>query len=203
MGIAITVTFPCSDSEWNQLVSIRAIMGQKQMPIVETLNENESQVLNAIASVEDETPTLDFLEAHGVAKFSVSASSMMRAYIDENPSTTCKDAIKAIVSKYPNASKSSLTQTFYTYRNKTEKRNPSVSLRSIVKTYMLQYPYLSCKNILSRILENHPEANIQSISVYYYQLRDNAEVIAAREKKTAAIYSQGKYHREDEPAQAL
>lgn len=180
MGIAITVTFPCSDSEWNQLVSIRALLsGQeiKQSPI-EELSADESQVLGAIASAEedDETPTLDFLEGMGVSKLSGSGKSMMESYMDEHPSTTCKQAVRAIMAEYPNVNKSALQVAFYNYRSKAGKGKVGSivyaegSLREAVKQHMLANPKQCCDNVIAMILKKYPSANKNTARIYFYQV---------------------------------
>ena len=182
MSIAITVTFPCSDSEWNQLVSIRALLsGQeiKQSPI-EELSADESQVLNAIASAEDddETPTLDFLEGLGVAKLSGSGKAMMESYMNEHPSTTCKQAIAAITSEYPNVNKSAMQVAFYNYRSKTGKGKTGSgvyaegSLIEAVKQYMLAHPNQCCDDVLASILKKYPSANKTTAKMYFYKIHD-------------------------------
>ena len=201
MGIAITVTFPCSDSEWNKLVGIRALLsGQeiKQSPI-EELTGDESQVLGAIASAEDddETPTLDFLEGLGVAKLSGSGKAMMESYMDEHPSTTCKQAIAAIASEYPNVSKSALQQAFYNYRGKTGKGKVGSgivyaegSLIEAVKQYMLAHPNQCCDDVLASILKKYPSANKTTAKMYFYKIHDEygiggMRIIRSCQKTTA------------------
>jgi hypothetical protein len=182
MSIAITVTFPCSDSEWNKLVSIRALLsGQeiKQSPI-EELSGDESQVLNAIASAEedDETPTLDFLEGMGVSKLSGSAKAMIESYMNEHPSTTCEQAIKAIAAEYPNVSKCSMQQAFYSYRSKTGKGTTKKrvvysegSLREAVQQYMSEYPDYTCAHIVEGFCKKYPVANWVQVQNYFYKIR--------------------------------
>lgn len=177
MGIAITVTFPCSDAEWNKLVSIRALLsGQEKQSSIEELSDNESQVLGAIASAEedDETPTLDFLEGMGVGKLSGSARFMMESYMDEHPSATCAQAVKEIISEYPNIHKPALQQAFYHCRIKTSKNLDRVyaegSLRKAVKQHMIANPNQCCNDVVGEILKKYPFANKHTATIYFYQV---------------------------------